>query len=64
MGFCLFSNVASAADLAIRDLGAERVLIIDWDVHPGNGPRRSSAGALTCCSRAFINLGCSRGPAK
>lgn len=37
MGFCLFNNVAVAAELAIRQLGAERVLIVDWDVHAGNG---------------------------
>jgi acetoin utilization deacetylase AcuC-like enzyme len=37
MGFCLFDNVAVAAELAIRELGAERVLILDWDVHHGNG---------------------------
>ena len=37
MGFCLFNNVAIAAELAIRSLGSERVLIIDWDVHHGNG---------------------------
>ncbi len=37
MGFCLFDNVAIAAELAVRELGAERVLIFDWDVHHGNG---------------------------
>jgi acetoin utilization deacetylase AcuC-like enzyme len=37
MGFCLFGNVAIAAELAIRELGVERVLVIDWDVHHGNG---------------------------
>ncbi len=37
MGFCLFDNVAVAAELAIRELGVERVLILDWDVHHGNG---------------------------
>jgi acetoin utilization deacetylase AcuC-like enzyme len=37
MGFCLFSNVAIAAELAIAELGAERVFILDWDVHHGNG---------------------------
>jgi acetoin utilization deacetylase AcuC-like enzyme len=37
MGFCLFNNVAIAAELAIRELGVERVFILDWDVHHGNG---------------------------
>src|SRR4051812_32150306 len=37
MGFCLFDNVAVAAALAIAELGVERVLIVDWDVHHGNG---------------------------
>ncbi len=37
MGFCLFNNVALAAEFAIRELGAGRVFILDWDVHHGNG---------------------------
>jgi acetoin utilization deacetylase AcuC-like enzyme len=37
MGFCLFNNIAVAAAAAIESLGAERVLILDWDVHHGNG---------------------------
>jgi acetoin utilization deacetylase AcuC-like enzyme len=37
MGFCLFNNVAVAAELAIRELGVSRVFILDWDVHHGNG---------------------------
>jgi hypothetical protein len=37
MGFCLFNNVAVAAQLAIADLGVRRVFILDWDVHHGNG---------------------------
>jgi acetoin utilization deacetylase AcuC-like enzyme len=37
MGFCLFDNVAVAAALAIADLGLERVMVLDWDVHHGNG---------------------------
>jgi acetoin utilization deacetylase AcuC-like enzyme len=37
MGFCLFNNVALAATHALRSHGLERVLILDWDVHHGNG---------------------------
>ena len=37
MGFCLFNNVALAARYAQRKHGAERALIVDWDVHHGNG---------------------------
>jgi acetoin utilization deacetylase AcuC-like enzyme len=37
MGFCLFNNVAVAARLAIDELRLNRVLIVDWDVHHGNG---------------------------
>ncbi|GIV97294.1 MAG: histone deacetylase [Herpetosiphonaceae bacterium] len=37
MGFCLFNNVAVAAYAALNRMGLERVAIIDWDVHHGNG---------------------------
>jgi acetoin utilization deacetylase AcuC-like enzyme len=37
MGFCLFGNVALAAHYARRNRGLSRVLIVDWDVHHGNG---------------------------
>ena len=37
MGFCLFGNVAIAAHYARQRHGAQRVLIVDWDVHHGNG---------------------------
>ena len=37
MGFCLFNNAAVGAAHAIAECGAERILILDWDVHHGNG---------------------------
>jgi len=37
MGFCLFNNIAVAAAHAFEERGLERVLIVDWDVHHGNG---------------------------
>jgi acetoin utilization deacetylase AcuC-like enzyme len=37
MGFCLFNNIAVAAQYALDSLGLDRVLILDWDVHHGNG---------------------------
>ncbi len=40
MGFCLLNNVSIAAHYA-RHLGLERVLIVDWDIHHGNGTQAS-----------------------
>jgi acetoin utilization deacetylase AcuC-like enzyme len=37
MGFCLFNNVAIAAAHALAEHGVDRVLVLDWDVHHGNG---------------------------
>ena len=37
MGFCVFNNAALAAQHARERHGVERVLIVDWDVHHGNG---------------------------
>jgi acetoin utilization deacetylase AcuC-like enzyme len=41
MGFCLFNNVAIAAAYAIRNHNVKRVLILDWDLHHGNGTQHS-----------------------
>jgi acetoin utilization deacetylase AcuC-like enzyme len=62
MGFCIFNNIAVAARYAQRRYGWQRVLIVDYDVHHGNGtqglgpPRRSAKGPAgartsTCRSR-------------
>ena len=37
MGFCFFNNIAIAAAHARAELGCERILVVDWDVHHGNG---------------------------
>ncbi|KAL0850817.1 hypothetical protein ABMA28_006740 [Loxostege sticticalis] len=39
-GFCLLNNAAAAAAYAIQAHGLKRVLILDWDVHHGNGTQR------------------------
>ena len=41
MGFCLFNNVAVAARAALAECRMSRVLIVDWDVHHGNGTQDS-----------------------
>lgn len=37
MGFCLFDNIAIAAQAAMDEFGLQRILIVDFDVHHGNG---------------------------
>lgn len=44
MGFCLYNNVAIAARHLRKSHGIERVLILDWDVHHGNGTQHSFEG--------------------
>lgn len=41
MGFCLFNNVAIAAEYAKKRYGLQRILIVDWDLHHGNGTQRA-----------------------
>ena len=41
MGFCFFNNVAIAARHLIKSYGLSRILIVDWDVHHGNGTQNS-----------------------
>jgi len=44
-GFCIYNNVAVAAAVARKEWGVRRVLVLDWDVHHGNG---------TCCTAPFF----------
>lgn len=37
MGFCIYNNVAIAAKVATEEMDLDRVLIVDWDIHHGNG---------------------------
>jgi acetoin utilization deacetylase AcuC-like enzyme len=41
MGFCLYNNIALAARAVQRELGVGKLLILDWDVHHGNGTQHS-----------------------
>ena len=41
MGFCFFNNVAIAAKYILQHHGLQRVLIVDWDVHHGNGTQHT-----------------------
>jgi acetoin utilization deacetylase AcuC-like enzyme len=49
MGFCLLNNVAMAAQTALDEFGLQRVLIVDWDVHHGNGTQDIFYGLPQVC---------------
>jgi acetoin utilization deacetylase AcuC-like enzyme len=56
MGFCLFNNIALAAAHAREAFGLTRVLILDWDVHHGNGTQDifySDASVMFCSIHRF-----------
>ena len=40
-GYCIFNNVALAAKYALNDLGLKRILIVDWDIHHGQGTQQA-----------------------
>ena len=44
MGFCIFNNIAVAAEHLKRKYGVKRILIADWDVHHGNGTQEVFSG--------------------
>lgn len=58
MGFCLFNNVAVAAAHALTRRHLKRVLIVDWDLHHGNGTEAAFYG-----SREVLFLSCHESPA-
>jgi acetoin utilization deacetylase AcuC-like enzyme len=41
MGFCLFNNIAIGARYALQNFSLQKILIVDWDVHHGNGTQNS-----------------------
>ncbi|THB76629.1 MAG: histone deacetylase [Desulfobulbaceae bacterium] len=56
MGFCLFNNIAVAALHAVKQHGLKRVMIVDWDLHHGNGTQFSfydSEEVLYCSTHQY-----------
>ena len=63
MGFCFFGNAAVAARRATSAHGLSRVMIVDWDVHHGNGTNDIFHARLpTSCSSRSTSRRCIRGP--
>ncbi|KAG1347976.1 putative Histone deacetylase 15 [Cocos nucifera] len=57
MGFCLHNNAAIAA-LAAQSAGAKKVLIVDWDVHHGNGTQEIFDGNKSVSSYMINSVSC------
>ncbi len=56
MGFCLFNNVAVGAEYLRQRYGLQRILIVDWDLHHGNGTQHmfeSNPGVLYVSSHQY-----------
>jgi acetoin utilization deacetylase AcuC-like enzyme len=56
MGFCLFNNVAIGAHYLLKKHGLSRVMILDWDIHHGNGTQNAfydSPQVLYCSSHQY-----------
>ena len=64
MGFCLFNNVALAASHALDAHALERVLILDWDVHHGNGTNDLFHAAPRSSTPRSTSRRCTRAPAR
>lgn len=41
MGYCLFNSIAVAIRWGLRELGMQRIMVVDWDLHHGNGTQNS-----------------------
>jgi acetoin utilization deacetylase AcuC-like enzyme len=48
MGFCLFNNIALGAEYVMRRFDARRVMIVDWDLHHGNGTQNCFYNSDRC----------------